>query len=229
MEKKKNNSANYSRHRNLFLCLGFCFSISMVYAAFQVRVKYEPTTLPEPDDVFSNYLPNIPITEIEKKEQPEPPKPKLKQKPVVMVDKQVEEMVKEVVQEITKRELPTEPAIWLDTLDLPQNDSVDEPFLILETPASFPGGDKAWAKFLRKNFKYPRKAKRMNIHGKVFLSFYVDAEGNISDIKVTRGIGGGCDEEAIRVLKLSPKWNPGLQRGRAVKSPMSLFIHFVLK
>ena len=64
---------------------------------------------------------------------------------------------------------------------------------------------------------------------KVFLNFLVDAKGNISNIEVLRGIGGGCNEEAIRVLENAPNWNPGLQRGIPVKSPMSIYIVFRLK
>ena len=112
--------------------------------------------------------------------------------------------------------------------ELPAEEA-DQLFIVVEENASFPGGPKAWAKFLNKNFKYPKRAQRMGIEGKVFLSFIVDKDGTISDIQVARGIGGGCDEEAIRVLSNSPKWNPGLQRGRAVKSRMSIQIQFTLK
>ena len=69
----------------------------------------------------------------------------------------------------------------------------------------------------------------MGIEGAVFLSFIVDQQGSISDIEVSRGIGGGCDEEAIRVLESSPKWAPGRQRGRPVKSRMQIRIVFRLK
>ncbi|WP_339607519.1 energy transducer TonB [uncultured Roseivirga sp.] len=99
----------------------------------------------------------------------------------------------------------------------------------MEEYAKFPGGWDEWAKFLNKNFEYPRQAQRSGIEGTVHLSFVVDAKGIISDIEVTRGIGGGCNEEAIRVLKLSPKWTPGKQRGVAVKSRMAIQIKFGLR
>lgn len=69
----------------------------------------------------------------------------------------------------------------------------------------------------------------MNIQGRVILSFYVSPEGELSDIKVLRSVGGGCDEEAIRVLKKSPRWSPGEQRGRVVRSPMVISIAFTLR
>ncbi len=68
----------------------------------------------------------------------------------------------------------------------------------------------------------------MGIEGKVFLTFIVDKDGSITDVTLARGIGGGCDEEAIRILKESPKWNPGKQRGRAVRQKMTFPIIFKL-
>ena len=84
------------------------------------------------------------------------------------------------------------------------------------------------AKFLNKNFKYPKNAQRMGIEGRVILTFYVAANGEISDLKVLRGISKDCDAEAIRVLSKSPRWNPGLQRGVPVKSPRMVTINFKL-
>ena len=108
----------------------------------------------------------------------------------------------------------------------PEEEEADKVFLVVEEDAAFPGGPGEWNKFLRKNLKYPRQAKRMGIEGNVYLSFIVDRTGTISDIQVIREVGGGCDEEAVRVLKASPKWTPGKQRGKAVTVPYSLPIIF---
>lgn len=99
-------------------------------------------------------------------------------------------------------------------------------FVDYEEQASFPGGVKAWVKFLEQHQEYPQLAREMGIEGNVYLSFIVDEKGLLSDILVTRGIGGGCDKEAIRILENSPPWIPGKQRGLPVKSRMSLRIHF---
>ena len=76
--------------------------------------------------------------------------------------------------------------------------------------------------------KYPSQAQRMGLEGKVFIEFVVGRDGSIADVKVLRGIGAGCDEEAIRVLKKSPNWSPGKQRGRPVRQRMVLPITFKL-
>jgi protein TonB len=68
----------------------------------------------------------------------------------------------------------------------------------------------------------------MNVEGKVFVQFVIDKDGSPSDITVLKGIGSGCDEEAVRVIKNMPKWTPGKQRGRPVKVRMSLPIVFKL-
>ena len=167
------------------------------------------------------YTPDIPQT---KHEEPKPPQPK--QFNLIEVDEP---------EEVTEIELPPftfEPEDIIsepDFTDIGEEDSPEEEFVIAEKLASFPGGQEAWLKYLRKNLKYPKHAQRIGIEGKVFLNFLVDAKGNISNIEVLRGIGGGCNEEAIRVLENAPNWNPGLQRGIPVKSPMSIYIVFRLK
>lgn len=99
---------------------------------------------------------------------------------------------------------------------------------IIETEAEFPGGEESLFQFIAKNIKYPPKAKRNNIEGKVLLTFIVNSEGDIENITIKNGIGGGCDEEAIRVVKLMPKWKSGTQNGRPVSSTFSLPINFSL-
>jgi TonB family protein len=92
--------------------------------------------------------------------------------------------------------------------------------------AKFPEGQQAFSKFLAKNLRYPKQAKDAQIQGRVIVSFSVDVEGSLSDIKVLKGIGGGCDEEVIRVLKLSPKWEPALNNGKKVKVQQTLPVNF---
>nr|WP_294895798.1 energy transducer TonB [uncultured Pedobacter sp.] len=87
----------------------------------------------------------------------------------------------------------------------------------LEVMPEFPGGMKAWANFLTKNLNYPPQARENGISGRVVVSFVIDKNGEISNLKVVKGIGGGCDEEAMRVIKKSPFWKPGMQNGRAVR------------
>lgn len=83
--------------------------------------------------------------------------------------------------------------------------------------------------FLQKNLRYPEFAKENNITGRVVVKFVVDEQGSISDVKVVKGIGGGCDEEAVRVIKKVPSWKPGKQNGKPVKVWFNQTINFQLQ
>jgi TonB family protein len=98
----------------------------------------------------------------------------------------------------------------------------------VEQLPSYPGGDQARIDFLIKNIRYPEEAKKKGVQGKVFVSFVVEKDGSLSDIKVLRGIGSGCDEEAVRVIKMMPKWEPGMNKGKPVKVQFVLPIKFAL-
>ena len=109
--------------------------------------------------------------------------------------------------------------------DVPSNDTV---FNIVEEMPKFPGGDEAMFKFIAENVKYPEKAKDENISGRVFISFVIEKDGSVSNVKVLRGIGGGCDEEAARVISSMPKWKPGKQKGEFVRVSYQIPIMFKL-
>jgi TonB family protein len=103
----------------------------------------------------------------------------------------------------------------------------EEPvFTNVEVLPGFTGGLDAFGKFLAANLRYPAIARENNIQGRVFLSFVVEKDGGLSNIKVARGIGGGCDEEAVRVLSISPKWKPGVQNGNIVRVSYTVPIFF---
>lgn len=99
---------------------------------------------------------------------------------------------------------------------------------LLEVQPSFPGGMDKFYNYLSKSIRYPVMAAEANIQGKVFVSFVVELNGELTDIHVLRKLGGGTDEEAIRVLKASPPWIPGIQNGRKVRVKYNIPISFAL-
>jgi protein TonB len=105
---------------------------------------------------------------------------------------------------------------------------VDEVFTVNEEPASFPGGMQSFYNYIGKNMKFPREVKNGTINGKVLVDFVVDSTGQIppGEIKIKQGLCKACDEEAIRLIKGSPKWNPGLNRNKPVGQRMILPITF---
>jgi len=92
----------------------------------------------------------------------------------------------------------------------------------------FNGGEKAYLNFLKKNLVYPNEALKKQIEGQVFISVVVNENGKISNIKLLRGIGGGCNEEAIRLIKMMPDWIPGKNAGKNVKVAMAIPVKFKL-
>jgi len=111
----------------------------------------------------------------------------------------------------------------------PENDDAKVyDFVSITKQPEFPGGMDKFYKYLAANFKYPAGARKNNIQGKVFLSFIVEKDGQLNDIQVMRALGGGTDEEAVRLLKESPKWTPGYQGDSPVRVKYNIPITFSL-
>ncbi len=105
----------------------------------------------------------------------------------------------------------------------------DSIYNVVEVMPEFPGGMSQMATYLSENIKYPEEAKDKDISGRVFISFVIEKDGSVSSAKVMRGIGGGCDEEALRVVKAMPKWKPGMMKGKPVRVYYVLPVFFKLE
>ena len=105
----------------------------------------------------------------------------------------------------------------------------EAPFVTVEQQPEYLGGLDALRAFLGKNLNYPRAAASSGVSGRVYVSFVVNTDGSLTDIQVLKGIGFGCDEEAVRVMQKMPHWRPGKQSGRAVRVKYNLPISFTLE
>ena len=106
---------------------------------------------------------------------------------------------------------------------------ISESEAILERDPSFPGGLENLSKYIADNIKYPPLAKEYGITGKVYVSFIIEKDGTISNVKCIRDIGAGCCDEAILLVESMPKWNPGIQKGKPVRTQFNLPITFDLQ
>ena len=165
---------------------------------------------------------------------PPPIKTVIKFLPPKVTDKEVvEEEEMPTIEEIKQNETGTEnvegtsEVIFEEPVEEVKED-VNKVFLLVEQPPEFEGGIEAMYKFIYKNVKYPASARRMNVEGSVYVGFVVDADGKISEASVIKGISADCDKEALRVVKLMPKWRPGKQSGRAVRVKYVLPIKYRL-
>ena len=120
-----------------------------------------------------------------------------------------------------------------NAIELPPETPVAEEegkiFTIVEEMPSFPGGEEKMLEYVARNIKYPPMARENGITGRVYVNFYIDKDGKVQNAKIVRGIGGGCDEEALRVVRMMPQWKPGKQNGRTVNVNYNLPINFTLK
>ena len=153
--------------------------------------------------------------------------------PVVVKDEEVQDEPPPTQEEMKDVQISTVTQEGNTTVDLPPENVVDpdegKVFTIVEEMPSFPGGEEKMLEYIAKNIKYPPVARENNITGRVYVSFVVDKDGKIKDAKILRGIGGGCDEEALRVVKTMPDWKAGRQNGRSVQVQFNLPVNFTLK
>lgn len=224
MEKKKSDKANLENKRTLFLEIGFVIALALVFAAFEYKSydKVEYTNVERVVDDTPEEI--IPITE--QKVKPPPPKapPQVTIINVVNDDVEVEDDIDIDVDFDENEEVE-------EFQFVQEEEEVEEQhiFTVVENMPEFPGGEVAMYKFINKHIDYPRMAKESGISGRVFVTFVVERDGSVTDVKILRGIGGGCDEEAMRVIKMMPKWNPGEQRGKPVRVQYRMPIKFTLQ
>jgi protein TonB len=112
-------------------------------------------------------------------------------------------------------------------IDVPEEKK--EIFITAEEMPFYPGGETERLKFLAENIQYPELALASGIQGTVYLQFVIDSKGNITDVKIIRGIGGGCEDEALRVIKMMPPWHPGKQNGRTVRVLYTMPVSFKIR
>lgn len=188
---------------------------------------------------------------IERREPPPPPpeKPVPKAKlryapPVVKPDEEVpDEELPPTVEELAlldpgPQAQPGDSVVWAEEPVAvvepepepePEPEAPMKPFVIAEVMPEFPGGIDGLYAHLAREIRYPVVAMENGIQGKVFVRFVVQTDGRVTDAVVLRGIGGGCDEEALRVIRALPRWTPGRQNNRPVPVEYTLPVRFVLK
>jgi periplasmic protein TonB len=225
MDTKKTPKADLEGKRVLFIQIGLVVTLALVLLAFEWK-SYDRvlTDLGERDVI------DIPeeMVEITRQEQPPPPPappPQTTQFKIVEDDVEIEDdfMIDVDVDQTTQIEAYIPPVFEEEQVQ------EQEIFIVVEDPPSFPGGDEARIRFLSENIRYPQMARESGIQGTVFVTFVVERDGSVTDVRVLRGIGGGCDEEAIRVIQAMPRWNAGKQRGRPVRVQFNMPIRFTLQ
>ncbi|MBI3221155.1 MAG: energy transducer TonB [Bacteroidetes bacterium] len=229
MEAKKNPAYDLSRQRNKFFLIGLSISIGLAISAFEwTTVKVQPKSK-EYNEVITEpifYIPEV------KTESPViPVQAEIKQP----IQKQTDPVLAVTIIETSNQTTPDQVVPTIDytentTNSLPIITDVEtgEDIVVFAEHQPEPiNGYKAFYEQLGKMIKYPRQAKSIGTEGKVFVEFIINKNGEPSDLKILKGIGSGCDEEAMRILALT-KWEPGKQRGKPVRVKMVLPVYFKL-
>jgi len=223
MEIKKTERANLEKNRNTYILIGLVITLSLIWFAFEHKtydkekvVIVQNAVLEDEDDI---------VLQTQRNEPPPPPPPPQQTTVIEIVEDDVEVDDIEIDAETDDDEEIEEQIIEEEE---PEEEKEEEIFVFVEDQPGYPGGDAARIKYLQENIKFPVMAIESGIQGTVYVTFVVEKDGRITNVKVLRGIGGGCDEEAVRVIKNMPRWKPGKQRGRAVRVQFNMPVRFVL-
>ncbi|NNC86253.1 MAG: TonB family protein [Bacteroidia bacterium] len=225
MKSRKTHRANIEKTVPFFFRIGLITSITLAIVAFEWKSPY---TIEEPEE--EPWDPPIEITlkpikfKIEKPlELPVEDKKTIVEKPIPIDEP--DPVKKKTEEPIEQKDVPDG---FMPDNEIPEKLDPMPVLLGAEIQPSFPGGESERVKFITDETEYPKMARKEGLTGRVFVSFVVNPNGEISDIKILKDIGGGCGAEAVRVVKKMPNWIPGRQGGKNVPVLMTMELNFNL-
>jgi len=230
MEIKKYPSCDLDCYRNLFIELGLVLALGIILLAFEFKTnvkKAEITSTLVTQEIESEV---IPITRQEEVKPPPPPPPPRVVEVLNIVSNDIE-IEDELEIQDTEADEETEIDVSPIVVDYAPEEKEEEEqvFYIVEEMPEFPGGELALRKFIANAIKYPVIAQENGVEGKVYVSFVVGKDGQVTNARVVRSVDPSLDQEALRVVNSLPVWKPGKQRGQPVRVAFSVPISFVLQ
>lgn len=226
MELKKNPKADLEKRKGIYIELGLIVALAAALVAFNVK-SYDQEEIEVTERTVIDEVEEI-VLQTQQEETPPPPEPEA---PEVITEVHVIDNDQESDNEIGLINMELTDDIEMGdavaAAPVEEEEVKEEPiYIVVEQVAEFPGGEEALYKYLKDNIVYPNIARQTGIEGKVYIRFVVERDGSISNVKVMRDIGGGCGEEAMRVVKSMPKWKPAKQQTRTVRSEFNLPVNF---
>lgn len=224
--KSKNPKADLEKSKSLFFQIGLVAALSLSLLAFEWKStsnldNFKPTV----DDRFVEDI-ELPIPIKDK----EPPKPLVIPKVLEfkIVGDEVETKPIEIKTEITQEEY-TNILKQREEVEDPEDPNEVVPFVFIEDKPTFMGKEHSeFSRYIGRNLRYPEVAAQNGIQGKVFIEFVVDTDGSVINVKVIKGVDPLLDQEAVRVVSSSPKWEPGRQRNKPARVSFTFPIIFRL-
>lgn len=237
MEIKKAKKADLEGQKSTSLLIGYIITLATIFVAFEWTTREYKETEPV---IYAASVPYeeeiIPITQpIFQTAAPPPPVEVPPVAEIIDIVENDEEIEEEEIQstEDTQEAItgPTGPVVSgpVGPVMAAEEGDEGEVFQVVEQMPEFPGGMDKLMEYLSKNIKYPSIAQENNIQGRVIVEFVVNKDGSIVEPKVMRSVDTSLDNEAMRVIKSMPKWNPGKQRGKAVRVRYTVPVLFRLQ
>lgn len=230
MEIKKTDKANLENKKALFIQIGLIIALSVVIFAFE----YKTYDVKESKSMEREAIQEVEEVVMATQEEAPPPPPEdipeaeTTEFEIIDDDREIDREFNISSFQQTSNVQASVPKVVIEIEDEKLEEEV-EIFTVVEQEASFPGGIQKLNEYLAQSIKYPQQAKETGTKGRVMLTFVVERDGSITNIKILRDIGSGCGEEAKRVVEKMPKWQPAKQRGKAVRQQFVLPVSFNLQ
>ena len=230
MEVKKSPKASLENKKLLFTEIGLVAALGILYGAFEWSSKENDVAM-----LADNTQVQIEDEMIAIQNETPPPPPETPKIPVL--SDQIDIIDDNIKLDDVFQTLEDDANLGVEIMDYKEVEVVEEaveeeaiPFQLVEEKPSFNGGDaNEFSKWVNSKLQYPEIAKENGVQGRVTLSFTVEKDGSVTNVRVLRGVDPSLDDEAVRVVKSSPKWKPGKQRDRTVKVTYTFPVIFQLR
>ncbi len=228
MELKKTERANLEKKKGLFLQVGLVTVLVLILIAFEWTTREVSTgRMGEVEDVVVEEE-IIPITRQEEPQPPPPPAP-TESEMFEIVEDDIDIDDEFFIEDAETRRVRDDFRIMETSIEEEEEDE-GEIFVVVEDMPTFQGQDHEYFRqWIQENLRYPQRAAEAGLSGTVIVQFVVEADGSISNVEVVRGVDRSLDEEAVRVIENSPRWEPGYQRDDPVRVRFTFPISFVLQ
>ena len=232
MESKKTEKADLQNKKLLFFEVGLAVALLVTLVAFnwKSQERAEPTFMAGPQVIVEEE--NVPVTKEEPPKPTEIPKMAIAPEQIMIADNDIELEMDMSLFDTEENQLGIQPMDYVERSEGVVEEDVVEviPFAIVEDKPTFMGGNAdQFPKWVGKNVKYPESAVENNIQGTVFIQFTIGVDGTITSVRVLRSVDPLLDQEAVRVVKSSPRWVPGKQRNKPVPVSYQIPVAFRLQ
>ena len=229
METKKNENVDLEKRKGIFFQLGLVIVLSLSLIAFEWTTgeKGDNEFDMGGDEILEEEM--IPITEMEEQQQEIPPEIPQVNDIFEIVEDDVS-IENEILFDDDDMNIDDEVQMYEFDIGEEEEDEEEEIFVVVEDMPTFRGGNvNKFRDWVQKRVRYPQIAAENGIQGKVYIMFVVEPDGTVTNVKIMRGVDPALDNESIRVVKDSPKWVAGKQRGAPVRVRFSITVNFQLQ